>query len=98
MHHHFLSLIVLLCFTVQWGKTQKQLGNVAPNFGGRGIVCHCEHLQLLAAHLSLHGKLPSGSLTDFTGSHAPGHTQVSVHLLSCVVSLCQWPQSALLLL
>lgn len=88
----------LFSFTVQRGETQRRMGNVAPDIGCRGIVCHRQHLQLLAPHLPFHCQLPSGPLTDLTGPHAPGHPQVPLHLLSSSVSLCQWPQPALLLL
>lgn len=75
-----------------------QLGNVAPNFGGRGVVCHCQHLQLLAPHLPFYCPLPSGPLTDLTGSHAPGHPQVPFHLLAGAACLCQRAKPALFLL
>lgn len=58
------------------------MGDVAPDAGGRGSVCHCEHFQFPATHLAFHSQLPSRASADLLGKDASGHPEVPLHLLS----------------
>lgn len=72
----------LLSCAVLRQQTQEPVGDVAPDSGGRGRVCHRQHLQLAAPHLAVHGQLPPGAAADLSGEDAAGHPQVPLHLLS----------------
>lgn len=58
------------------------MGDVAPDAGGRGSVCHRQHLQLTAADFAFHSQLSPGTSADLLGKDAFGHPKVPLHLLS----------------